>query len=391
MNTPVPRPSPLAAGLLALVLVLNPGAAADNLEDTSQRLQRIRQQIQVLQQTMEETRDQYGTLQAELRETEQEIGLIAREIEDIAQQLTNRQQTLDALNRRRAEREQQLAAHRKALAAQVRAAYIMGRQDYLKILLNQQQPARLGRILTYYDYFNRARARRVAEIKLTLERIRILEQHIEQEKQTLGELRASREQHRRALQAESEKRQGILKKLLATMRGQNAELTRMRESKRHLETLLLTLQDAFDDFPRSGPTKIPFQRLRGRLEWPVKGKILHTYGSPRGLGSLKWQGMVIAAESGDKVRGIAPGRVVFADWFRNYGQLLIIEHDDGYMSLYGYNQSLYKHTGDWVEAGEEIASVGSSGGQEQAALYFEIRRRGSPLNPGPWLAADQGA
>lgn len=371
----------------AAACLSGPALSASDEPDEVARLERIRQQISALQQQVADTRDRHGQLQAELQRIEQEIGQAATRIEAVEEQIAARQETLAGLNRRRQTQADGLAEQRRALAAQIRAAYIIGRQDYLKILLNQEDPATVGRALTYYDYFNRARAEQIARIEQTLERIRIIEQGIAEESASLRNLRENQLAEQGELEKNHAERRQVLAHLSVTLENQEQELARRQQDKRHLESLLNTVQGAFRDFPMPDASE-PFGARQGHLPWPVNnGQIAHAYGSSRGVGSLKWQGVVINAAEGEPVRAVAAGRVVFAGWLRNYGQLLILQHGDGYMSLYGYNRSLHKDTGDWVESGETIASVGDSGGQQDSGLYFEIRRQGNPLDPRPWLVA----
>jgi len=252
-----------------------------------------------------------------------------------------------------------------------------------RILLNQEDPAKVGRTLTYYDYFNRARVRRIDNISITLERLEVLDLDIQQETQTISQLQAEQQQQKQRLENSNKERRKILRKLNKTYTNQSQRLQELQADERSLDQWLKQVEAL--DLPQDSKL-IPFVQLKTQLPWPLQGKLLHKFGDARGVGTLQWQGLLIAAKTGAKVRSVATGRVVFADWFRNFGQLLIIEHDNAHMSLYGHNQSLYKKVGDLVKTGDVIASVGSSGGQQKAALYFELRKQGSPLNPLKWLA-----
>ena len=366
----------------ALLAAPSTATAQDNAQ---KKLEQLRQQVSSLRQKMLDTRSRYGQLQNELQRLEQEIGALAKTLTESEKQLEAKHQTLDALQKRQQVQEQQLNLQRETLAKQIRAAYAIGRQDYLKILLNQEDPAKLGRVLTYYDYFNRARAAQIEQIHLILERIHALQTNIAEEKTALQALISQQTQQKQEVEKHYQERQVVLSDLAAALKTQENELTKLQEDKRHLASLLGLLKETSENLPDLPEDTPGFAKLKGKLSPPVAGEILHHYGSARGVGSLKWQGVVIAAQAGEPVRSVAAGRVVFADWLRNFGQLIILDHDQGYMSLYGYNQSLYKKTGEQVKDGEIIATAGESGGQQIPALYFEIRQQGNPVNPVVWL------
>ncbi len=358
--------------------------AANSLIATEEQLRQLKLRIQELQAQMLDTRTQYGRLQRQLQHYEEDIGFRAQHLETLHSALTNRQKALADLKQQKIVLQTQLNAQRQVLAQQIRAAYIMGRQDYLKLWLNQEDPLTLGRVLTYYDYFNRARSRQIAVIKKTLQRLYKLKQNIELETTNLYQLVTNHTLKKKELLSNYKDRQKILAQLADTLENQNQELKRLQEDKRQLETLLGTLGEAFKNIPIPKKMHKAFAKLKGQLSYPVQGKVVSRFGD-RLVGHLTWQGMLIAAARGEKVRVVAAGRVAFAQWFRPSGLLVIVDHGEGYMSLYGHNQSLYTETGDWVKANDIIATVGSSGGRKRSALYFEIRHQGEPKPPRKWL------
>ncbi len=367
--------------LVYLLCLCCPGLvwAADK---TPQQLEQVRQSIQQLHQKIEKNRSQYGHLHQQLRDAERLIGKLAATLEALHAELKAKQRHHTRLTRERSTQEALLLAQRENLAQQIRAAYIMGRQDYLKILLHQKDPATVGRTLTYYDYFNRARVQHIDSISASLERLEILDIDIQQETATIRQLHSEQKQQKKQLESSNQERRKILRTLNQAYTHQTQRLQDLQTDERSLSQWLQQVDSL--DLPQD-TNDIAFVQLKKHLPWPLRGQLLHQFGEPRGIGSLQWQGLLIGAKTGSKVRAVATGRVVFADWFRNFGQLLIIEHDSAYMSLYGHNQSVYKKVGELVQAGDVIASVGSSGGQQQAALYFELRKQGEPLNPQTWL------
>jgi len=345
------------------------------------QLEQLEKRIEILQADMQSTRTEYGQLQRQLQLNEESIGEVAEQLEIFNESLADKRHTLADLKIRQKNQQVQIKAQRKVLAKQVRAAYIMGRQDYLKMWLNQENPVAIGRVLTYYDYFNRARTEQINKINETLRHISDLEQQTKYETDQLNLLIIQQTAKKKQFNLSRDERQSILSQLGKKLENQDEELKQLLQDKHRLESLLGTLHEAVKEMPN---LSLNFTEKKGGLLLPVNGQVIKKFHDSL-IGRLKWQGLLIAANKGDKVTAVAAGRVVFAQWFRHFGLLLIIEHGKGYMSLYAHNQSLYVKTGDWVESGQIISSVGDSGGRQQSALYFEIRHQGVPINPLTWL------
>ncbi len=370
--------------LLVLLVALPLGTTRAD-EDQAARLERLRQQIQALRHTLNESRGQQRALRAELQRAEKEIGRLSRALGETRHQLKRQRRELESLHKRRRDRQADLARQKAVLRRQLLAAYAMGRQGDLKIILNQRDPAAIGRTLTYYDYFNRARSRHIAAIRTGLAELAALERQIEEESVRLQAL--SRRQQRQVAdkQAQLKRRRQVLARLEAEIHTKEQRLAQYLQDERRLARLLDQLQGVLSDIPPEEGDIRPFASLKGRLPWPVTGKLAARFGQRRVQGSrLKWQGVLIRAPEGRPVRSIHHGRVAFADWLRGFGLLIIVDHGNGYMSLYAHNQSLYKTVGEWVAAGEVIATVGDSGGRARPGLYFEIRHNGKPTNPLRW-------
>jgi len=362
---------------------------AGTQEQKAAELQRLRERMGALRQRLSEARSTRSGLEEQLRTTEVRSGRLAAELRDIERSLDAKAKRLTELRTEKRRVIQGLTSQRTALAAQVRATYMMGRQDYLKILLNQEDPATLGRALTYHGYFSKARAARIHALQQRLERLAHLEDAIRLETNALTQLQERKSERRKELQAEHDNRQEVLARLRQEITQGGRELQRLSENEKQLQRLLDALRDMFADIPGSLDQHTPFASLKGKLPWPVRGPLRFSFGEPRSHGTLKWQGVLISAAPGDTVRAVYHGRVAFADWLRGQGLLLIIEHGDGFMSLYGHNQSLLKETGDWVDPGDPIAIAGDTGGPGEPGLYFAIRRKGVPLNPSAWCREDR--
>ncbi len=368
---------------LILLLLAVPLQAEDKAAKRAE-LQQLRERIAELQKQLQKVRNRYDELREDLRKSEQRIGALSRSIPRLGHELKQRRKRLDQLRGEERELQRSVAQQRGYLADQVRATYAMGRQEYLKILLNQESPATVGRVVTYYDYLNKARSERIDRLSETINRLEQVRLKVEEETRRMRALRDKQQQEKRDLENTRGEREAVVAKLKDEIGSQDQRLTSMLEDEQELKRLLNALADALEDIPAEAGNRKPFPSLKGKLHWPAAGPLLVSYGSPRKVGKLRWMGVMIGAGQGDEVKAISHGRVAFADWLRGYGMVIILDHGDGYMSLYGHNQSLYKETGDWVESGEVIATVGDSGGAERSGLYFEIRKNGKPTDPVRW-------
>jgi septal ring factor EnvC (AmiA/AmiB activator) len=285
----------------------------------------------------------------------------------------------------------QLQEQSSTLAREAVAVYAMGRQQRIKLLLNQERPAAVGRVLTYFSYFSRARQSRIEDMRATLERQRTLQADIDLKTRSLADLRLEQRQQAELLEAQRSRREQVVAGLDRRLKNQGGELARLQRDEKQLQALVRSLQELLADIPADAGRQQPFRKLKGRLRWPVHGRLARRFGSARGQSGLKWQGVLIAAPEGGPVHAVHQGRVAFADWMRGFGLLLIIDHGGGYMTLYGHNQALYKEVGEWVDSGEVVATAGASGGRNDTGLYFEIRHNGQPVNPVRWCAGDPSA
>jgi murein hydrolase activator len=379
-------------GTLLLLLTLGGWPATSPANNDNQKLQKLREQITALRNELDSDQQRKQNLQTRLQRTERHIGKVVALLKRLKRQLRKQRRELKKLTLRRGGLQSDLHTQRLALARQIRAAYTIGQQEYVKILLNQQDPAAITRTLTYYDYFHRARLARMQDIDDSLTELRTVEKKIQRKKQKLEKTRAEQNNEKAQLEKTRQQRSSLLAGLKKQMLAKGERLSLMEEDKRRLQRLLDSLatvpRQAIEpddaELASDSAEHKPFAQLRGQLRWPSRGRLSTRYGSARKVGKLKWQGVNISAPEGTEVRAISHGRVAFSDWLRGFGLLTIIDHGDGYMSLYGGNQSLFKEVGDWVETGEVIASVGNSGGRVDSALYFEIRHKGKPRNPLKW-------
>lgn len=361
-------------------------AAAQPEHSSSQKaaeLENLRNRIKDVESSIQAARDETEQLFKELQTNEMAISNISGLLRDIDQDIENKVLLLAELKVKKDTSESSLTEERQQLSQQIRAAYKTGKNDYLKLLLNQENPALVGRMLSYYDYYNKARTARIKNVTETLREITSLEQQIRTETRQLDDLRTEQLLKLEEFTRHKISRKKVITRLQDYINRQDKHLQILQQNEEELESLVNRLRDeestvqTFEDIP-------PFESLKGQLKWPARGTITTRYGALRKGGKLKWQGVTISASNGTDVEAISPGKIVFADWFRNMGLLIIIDHGRGYMSLYGHNERLLKKVGDWVSEGESIAKVGDTGGQQQSNLYFEIRYSGDPVNPGLW-------
>jgi len=385
-NSTFPALPGLLAGLcLALFLAAGPVLVADERAEATRRLEQVQQEMSTMRQRMEAARGEQGRVEAALREAEREIGRQDKELRRLDQELAGAGERLAALEAEQARERERLATQLELLARQLRGAYLAGRQDRLRLLLNQEDPAVVGRLLVYYQRYNQARGQRIETAREDLDRLARLGEQVSAARAQLGAERERQQAARERLEQGRAERQRLLARLETEITEAGSSLRRLEEDEKELEALLRSLDDALRDIPTYSALDEPFAGRRGKLPWPARGSLGARFGADRsGQAELKWRGVVIDAEAGDPVQAIHHGRVVFADWLRGYGLLTILDHGGGYMSLYGHTQSLYRAPGDWVQAGELIARVGDGPLPDKTGLYFEIRHQGKPLNPDRW-------
>jgi septal ring factor EnvC (AmiA/AmiB activator) len=387
-NLRIPLPPKLFALILGGLLVVHPlfhyGARADEESETRARLEQLQRDMGRLSRELKDDKLERGSLRAALRDSEIALGKLQASIQSTRKKLARTKKQLQQLQRQREELLIARGEQQELISREIQTAYQMGRQGQLKILLNQEQPHTLARAMAYYDYFYQARQAHIQQYLSVLQRINVLEPEITSTAAQLQTTQATLDRQREELVVGKRQREKDLANLNAGIKTKDGRLQQMASDQRELERLLEVIEQAVEDL-QTPPDYQGFATLKGHMPWPLRGKPSNRYGKKRDEGTLRWQGLLIPASAGSTVTAIHHGRVVFADWFRGSGLLLIIDHGDGYMSLYAHNQTLLRDVGEWVSAGAEISTVGNSGGQQQAALYFEIRHQGKPTNPTPWL------
>jgi len=371
--------------LPVLLLQALPGMAQeDGLARVKEReLERVRERISELKGRMDDRAAERDRITADLQAAEVLISEQRIQLAELERQKTFSENRITEIEAQVRAREAELGRETDLLAAQVRAAYTNGRQERIKLLLNQHDPSSLGRMMAYYRYLSEHRGQNIDTVNKHLAGLASLHSEAASERDRLAALASARQTELARLDRAQGQRRDLLVSLKARMQEEGAEIERLAAEEKDLTRLIAELTSILSDYPIT--SEAPFTELKGGLTWPVAGTLLHDFGQPRAGGTLKWNGVVLAAPRGREVRAIYHGRVVFADWLAGLGLLVIVDHGEGYMTLYGYNETTLKSAGDWVAPGDVIATVGDSGGQSRASLYFEIRQGTKPIDPRGWI------
>lgn len=389
MRLMLPQPKRLAAVIaaaLAACILVAPGAGAQESEDAErlrEELQTLEAEIRKFREMLEQTQNDRASLEDTLQLNEKEISDIIRRIESIQRELKSGEDKVSSLNQERRSLENARTEQQALIRQQIRAAYAIGNQEYLKVVLNQEDPNRLARMITYYDYFNEARAEQIQAYRSTISSLQAVQAEIAATNASLRDSRNELQSRRTTLQAVRADKEATLARLNRSIRETGQEIEIREQDRERLEALLERIRASVVNLPTPGDT-VSFAARKGELLMPIAGSVSNPFGSARAGGKLRWNGVFIEAPPGTPVSAVHYGRVVFSDWLRGFGLLLIVDHGEGYMSLYGHNEVLYRETGDWIVAGETIATVGDTGGQNRSGLYFEIRHAGTPTDPLNW-------
>lgn len=371
------------AAMLLLTSAVATHAADDEETRTRQQLTEVKSQISALQSRLKIFAREKSTIQQALRTSETAIGEVQKSVRKTRKRLTDKKSQLATLKSERHKLIKAKSGQQKLMAREIQTAYQTGRQSHIKILLNQEDPHTVARAMEYYKYFSNARNERIESYLEIIKKIDALEPQISATALALAKTDIELSDQLQQLQQQKSQRKVALSKLNSSIQNSDQKLSRLQKNRSELEELLEAVEQAVANLEIPSDYQA-FAKLKGAMIWPVEGKPENRFGQLRSGGPLRWQGLMIDAQEGSPVRAIHHGRVVYADWFRGSGLLLIIDHGDGYMSLYAHNQSLHREVGEWVTANELVSTVGNSGGQFKSALYFEIRHQGKPTDPRKW-------
>lgn len=378
-----------SASLLTLLLACS---SAPGFAQKQEDMTKLQKDIEALQAELKEVQGERSSLQKAVEKSETQINDLQKKADKIKQEMQQQNQQLQEMNNKRSSLERQQQQQKAQLAEQVRASYKLGQTSEVKVLLNQESPDALARMMKYHSYFMAAQNAKLDSYRATIAEIDQLTPQIQQKADQLAQLQSEFDGQRDQLKKIHGQRQAALAKANANLKDKQQELKQLQRDRDRLQALMNRVTRSVAGAAKS-PAYVPlpsagakFTSRKGRLPWPTQGTMTHRFGSARIAGQMNWSGAYISAPQGTPVVAVHYGRVVFADYFGGHGLLIIVDHGEGYMSLYAHNQVLLKKAGELVKAGEAIAKVGSSGGQADNGLYFEIRYQGKPVNPDSWLA-----
>ncbi|TCK06192.1 murein hydrolase activator EnvC family protein [Marinobacterium mangrovicola] len=372
--------------LLMLVLLVSlPSMAASEQEarETAKRIEALKDEIASVQRDIERQRSEQKELQQALRDSEKQISQVTGELRQLNNEIDGLGTDLDGLEEREAELERQVEASAGRVQEQLRAQYREGRQPQLQLMLTDRDPARVERLIYYYDQLNAQLIEQMQTYRTQLEALNATRSQAADTSAALFAKREELEAQQRNLESARQQRENNLAKLKSAMAQDQQRLSGLKKDQAQLQNLLEQIRESIRRSQLETANQ-DFDQLKGKLPWPVDGSIKRGFGQK--VNDLAYEGVLIGARTGREVHAVHSGRVVFADWLRGYGLLLIIDHGGGYMSLYGHNESLLRDTGAWVRPGEVVATTGDSGGYDETGLYFAIRKGGRSIDPAPWLA-----
>ena len=381
--------------------------------ESKQSLQALQAKLESLKQAFERTQGEHAEAVDALKSSEQAISEANHKLQDILQQQKSSTTKLDQLHHDQHKLQKIIAEQQKMLNEQLINQYVAGEQNYLRTLLDEENPNAVARNLHYFSYIARARAKQIFGLQHNLGQLSAVDVQTQATLQEITELKALQLQQKEELQRQQAERKSVLDRLATQLKSQRSEISRLERDEKRLSELVArlarilppskshrriaklnvkpnakppeqeTVNDALPEFDNASGE---FASLQGKLRLPVKGVLTNHFGSPREEGGILWKGLFIKSDEGTEVHAVASGRVVFADWLRGFGNLMILDHGKGYMSLYGNNQTLLKHMGDEVNTGDVIAAVGNTGGNPVSGLYFELRKESKPFDPLAWCA-----
>lgn len=384
-------------GIVRFIIAISIGLSCSSWAAEPADLKALRARIDALRTEIAGTEDARSEAREELRESEQSISQSNRELRDLAAKRDAAHKELRALASRKSAREAEIARGERELGAVLGAAYRQGGPSQLRLLLSGTDPNQTARDLHYITHILRAQSALVESLRGNLAALRAIESEQLQNTREIAEIEKSQKARRTELLAQQAARRKVLDRVSAQLRSQQREVKSLERDQSRLARLVEEIGKVIasspaprgrtiEKLPEATLTGEPFASLKGLLRLPIRGVLTQRYGANRPDGGPTWKGLFIKANPGEEVRAIAQGRVVFADWMRGFGNLLILDHGADFLSIYGNNEALLKGVGDEVRPGDSVATVGASGGSEESGLYFEMRHEGKTFDPEKWLA-----
>jgi len=401
------------AALMAALMLHAPAACAEKKpEQTRQDLSALHERLESLKKELNSSQEAHKDAADALKESEQAISEANKKLFEINQRQQENKKTLSKLQADSNATNQALGQEQKLLGGQLYQQYIHGQQSYMQMILQSEHPSEIARDVQYFSYIAKARAELISQMQGNLAKISRLNAETAAALQEVAELKQKQVEERQALQQQKAAKSKVVKSLSQQIAAQRGEIKKLSRDEKRLSQLVERLARIVPARPRpsrkaaaapeenSKPAReivasnnvlpdgelagINFAALKGKLRLPVRGDVTNRFGASREDSGISWKGLFIKASEGAEVKSVAGGRVVFADWLRGFGNLIIVDHGDGYMSLYGNNQAVLKQPGEMVRGGDAIAYVGNSGGNQANGVYYELRRASKPFDPLSW-------
>ncbi len=409
-----------SALLTAALLLHVPATQAERkTEQPKQALSELQQRLESLKKELDSSQEAHKDAADALKESERAISEANKKLYEINRQQQGNKKTLEKLASESTQTNLTLTQQQKLLSGQLYQQYLHGQQSYVQMILQSERPSEIARDVHYYAYIAKARAELIQKMQGNLAKITKLNEETADALKQVAELKQKQLDERRALQEQKQQKSKVVKSLSQQIAAQRGEIKKLSRDEKRLSQLVERLARIVPAKPKPRTTKntapknsgtspdntgeqsttvvasndaLPgddfeganFAALKGKLRLPVRGDVTNRFGTSREDSGISWKGLFIKASEGTEVKSVASGRIVFADWLRGFGNLVIVDHGDGYMSLYGNNQAILKQTGAIVHGGDTIASVGNSGGNETHGVYYELRRQSKPFDPMSW-------
>lgn len=375
-------------------------AVSSAYANQQEELENLRKRIGQMQREMDKTSESKSEVADALRESEREISTSNRKLTELSAQQRAVDHKLGELQSQQQHLSTSIAGQQVLLGKLLYQQYSGGNQEYLKLILNNQDPNQIARDLQYYQYIARNRATWLTTLRTDFSTLNVVSLATREQLAELAKLRGEQAAQKKLLEKGKRDRLQMLNKISLQLRSQRREINRLQRNENRLAELVEKLTKMLaqpkskslfrnDNLPDNRFDGSPFAQLKGKLTLPVRGEITNRFNTPRPDSTVLWKGLFVRTSGGQDVKAVASGQVVFADWLRGFGNLLIVDHGKSYMSLYGNNETLYKQVGDVLRGGDTIATVGNSGGNDDFGLYFELRHESKPLDPMKWLALKQ--
>lgn len=377
---------------IAIALFCAPLQAAPK-KPPQKDLSELRERIDKLKREIDSAEESKADVLDDLKQSEQAISTINRGLHELAQERKDATQTLAEAQQQSKQARGRIQAQQTLLSKLLYQQYINGSQDTMRLVLNLQNPNTIARQVEYYGYLSRSRASLITSLRQNLAKAEVAEAVVKEKHAELLQIEARQVSEKRALQSEANTRKRTLSNLERQIGARRKQVAQLEHDEKRLTRLVERLaravapsKQARKPSGRASTASGDFTKLKGHLKLPVAGELSNSFGSRRSDTGTTWKGLFIRASNGSPVKVLGPGQVVFADWLRGFGNLIIVDHGDGYMSLYGNNETLLKQEGDTVAAGENIANVGNSGGNPESGLYFEVRYQSRAIDPLQWIS-----